>query len=226
MENMKPKDANREELYKQLAIRTIRLYGIENTVRTIRSNFKHAPEFTIIPSQAIVRTMNFSKAMLRIAAVIIILISSATVYKYTSVNSLSMYNKQFTSYELRITRGETKRDLQAFTYQNENWLDVIAINNLAPVKTNKSRFLAGMAQLELKQYPAALELFKEVLANKTDDSFHEDAEYYSSLGFLADHQAKRALEMINQIRANPDHKYYFLVRNMSPLDLKIIEIKK
>ncbi len=158
--------------------------------------------------------------------VLVIVLGSASVYKYASVNSDSLFNKQFRSYELGATRGETKPDLQAFSYQNANWLDVVAANNMAPVQANKSRFLAGMAQMELKQYSAALELFNGVLANTKDDSYRDDAEYYAALGYLANHESKQALELINQIKTNPDHKYYYLVRNMSSLDLKIVAIKK
>jgi hypothetical protein len=226
MKTQNLQDPNREQRFIELAINTIRLNAIDNRVHSVRLDFERIHEMMAIPAKAVVRTMSFSKFALRIAAVLFILISSATVYKYVTVNSLSLYNKQFKGYELGTTRGGTKPDLQDFTYQTANWLDVIAINNLAPVKTNKSRFLAGMAQMELKKYAAAIELFQEVLANNTDDRFRDDAEYYTALGYLASHQTEPALVLINQIRAKPDHKYYFLVRNMSPLDLKIIGIKK
>ena len=178
------------------------------------------------PAKRTFRVINYRKLALRLAMVVLIVFSAVFVYKYATVDALSVYNKQFTSYELGITRGGSKPDLQNFTYLNENWLDVVAINNLAPVKTNKSRFLAGMAQMELKKYASALELFQEVLSNSKDESFRDDAEYYAALGYLAIHETAPALELIHQIKANPDHKYYFLVRNISPLDLKIIGIKK
>lgn len=97
---------------------------------------------------------------------------------------------------------------------------------MAPVKTNKSRFLAGVAEMELKQYPAAVELFQSIMDNKTDDSFHDEAQYYAALAYLANHQTYQALELINQIKANPEHKYYPLAHNMSLIDLKIMELKK
>ena len=58
-----------------------------------------------------------------------------------------------------------------------------------------------------------------------DDSFREDAEYYGALAYLANHNVKQALELINQIKANPDHKYYPMVQYISTVDLKIIELK-
>ena len=226
MENINRPSLTREKLFIELAINTICINAIENKVRAVRSGYEEMTKMSAMPQGAIVRTMNFSKVSMRIAAALLILISSATVYKYVSVNSQSFYNRHFTAYELGTTRGESKPDLQAFTYQDANWLDVIAMNNTAPVKTNKSRFLAGVAEMELKQYPAAVELFQAIITNKTDDSFRDEAEYYSALAFLANHQNAQAMDLIHQIKANPEHKYYPVVKNMSTVDLKIIELKK
>ncbi len=226
MKTQNPQDLSREQHFMEMAIQAIRLNAIHHRVLAVRSDFEQAHAMIPVAGKAVVRTMHFSKALLRIAAVMLILIGSAAIYKYETVNGESVFNRQFTGYELNSLRGEEKPDLQAFTFREANWLDVVAINYLAPVKTNKSCFLAGMAQMELKKYPEALELFQTVLANNKDESFHDDAEYYTALGYLASHQSGRALELINQIKANPDHKYYFLVRNMSALDLKIIGMKK
>jgi tetratricopeptide (TPR) repeat protein len=225
METMNQNTRNHEELYLALAINTIRLNAINNKVQTVRLSFEQGQKMNAEPVKGIVRTMSFSKMAMRIAAVLFILVSSAVVYKYGSVNMLSLYNQHFTAYELGTTRGESNPDVQVFSYQNANWQDVVAINNMALIKTNKSLFLAGMSEMELKQYPKAAELFRTVLANKMDESFREDAEYYSALAFLANHEGKQALKMINQIKANPDHKYYPLVLKISAVDLKIIELK-
>jgi tetratricopeptide (TPR) repeat protein len=157
--------------------------------------------------------------------VLVLLVGSATVYKYASVNTQSIYNQHFTAYELNNTRGGSMPDVQTYSYQNANWQDVIAMNNLALVKTNKSRFLAGMAEMELKQYRKAAKLFQAVLANKTDESFRDDAEYYSALAYMASNQGAKALELINQIKANPEHKYYPMAQQISSIDLKVIELK-
>ena len=215
MDTMKQHTPNREDLFLNLAIETISLNAIENKVRTVRSGF-----------QTIIRTMNFPRIALRVAAVIIVFVSSATIYKYASVSALSLYNKQFVNYELGTTRGDTKPDLLDFSYKTANWLDVIAINKMSIVNKNKSNFLAGMAEMELKHYPAAVKLFHAVIANKADDGFRDDAEYYAALAYLANHQVGQASALITDIKGNPDHKYYLLALNISPIDLKIIKIKK
>ncbi len=56
---------------------------------------------------AIVRSLY--KISLRVAAVFILLLGAAIVYKYISVNNLSVYQEQFAGYELRNTRGHESR---------------------------------------------------------------------------------------------------------------------
>ena len=93
-------------------------------------------------------------------------------------------------------------------------------------QTNKSAFLTALAKMGLKQFPDAVQLFQVVLANKTDESFHDEADYFLALAYLADHQEQKGLNKIAQINANPNHTYYPLIHQIPALDMKIIELKK
>ena len=55
-------------------------------------------------SPAILR--NMYKISLRVAAVIALFFCLASIYKYSSVNNQSFYNKQFSGYELSNSRGQ------------------------------------------------------------------------------------------------------------------------
>jgi thioredoxin-like negative regulator of GroEL len=103
---------------------------------------------------------------------------------------------------------------------------VIALNSEATSMTNKSRFLAAMAEMELKQFPQALNLLETILANKSDESFRDEAEYYMALAYLGNHEGQKAAGIIAQIKANPNQTYYPLVAEISGISLKIIELKK
>lgn len=101
---MNQPDMNLEELFVQLAIRTIRLHAIERKVQIVRVRFVQTNKTASKPAVGLIRTMSYSKISMRIAAVLLILISSATVYKYVVVNCLSFYGRQFVGYELGTAR--------------------------------------------------------------------------------------------------------------------------
>jgi hypothetical protein len=84
-----------------------------------------------------------------------------------------------------------------------------------------------MAEMQLNHFPEAVTLFENILNTKSsDNSFREEAEYYVSLAYLMNHEENKAIQMMNKIKTNPDHTYYPLVSRISPIDLKIIELKR
>ena len=210
--------------YLNLAINTVRLNAINQKVSAIRQAFgksqaaeKHAP--------AIVRSMY--KISMRVAAIIILVIGLAVLYKYASVNNQSIYDQQFVGYELSNMRGQGTQDAEVEAYQGKNWNKVIAIHSAGNNKSNKSSFLAAMADMQLSNFPQAITLFENILnTNSGDNSFREEAEYYVSLAYMMNHEENKAIQMIGKIKADPTHTYYPLVSKISPIDLKIIELKK
>src|SRR5450755_3294182 len=89
MDNMQ---TNSENKYLKLAIDTIRLNAINEKVSTIRRSLETKPEKVVVRS--IYRTS------LRVAAILLLIVGSASVYKYISTNDRSVYDKQLLSYEL------------------------------------------------------------------------------------------------------------------------------
>jgi hypothetical protein len=212
-------DLRIEAEYQKLAIDTVRLSGITEKVSTIRRDFEHQPV------HAIVRSMH--KVSLRIAAILILVVGSASLYKYISTNDLSVYNKQFMSYELSNTRGEQTRESEIEAYRNKNWSAVIAIYQAEDNKSDKYSFLAAMAEMQMNHFPAAVHLLEEVQNSKSaDHSFQEETEYYLSLAYLMNHQVNKGIELMKKIRSDASHTYYPLASKLSDIDLKIIALKK
>jgi hypothetical protein len=229
VENMAQKDTMvaSELQYLKLAIDTVRLDAINEKVSAIRQSRENDRKSTDRPAKAIVRSMY--KISMRVAAIFIVLIGVTVLYKYASVNNQSVYNKQFTGYELSNTRGQETRDAEVEAYRNKNWNEVIAIYNAEANKSNKSGFLAAMAEMQLNHFPQAVALFENILnanAKSGDSSFQEEAEYYISLAYLMNHEENKSIQMMNKIKADTSHTYYPLVSKLSPIDLKIIELKK
>ena len=101
------------------------------------------------------------KISIRVAAVFILLFGVAILFKYISVNNLSVYQKQFAGYELRNSRGLESRNqnlkLIGIKTGMKYWQIIKTENN----KSNKSTFLAAMADMELKHFPQAVTLIRK-----------------------------------------------------------------
>ncbi|HTB27068.1 MAG TPA: hypothetical protein VK711_16975, partial [Puia sp.] len=110
MDNMQ---TNTEIEYLKLAIDTIRLNVINEKVSTVRRSLENKPE------KAIVRSLY--RTSLRVAAILLLIVGSATLYKYISVNDQSVYDKQFLSFELTNTRGAQNRESETEAYRSGNW---------------------------------------------------------------------------------------------------------
>jgi hypothetical protein len=209
--------------YLKLAISTVRIAGVSNQVSAIRASMnKNSSANT---GTAVVRTMY--KMTMRVAAVLMLLIGSAVLYKYVSVNDQTFYNRQFAGYELGSSRGVETNSAEVEAYQNKKWNTVIAIYNGQHANSNKPGFLAAMAQMQLHHFPQAVSIFENIIQNgSADQSFREESEYYLALAYIMNHEVEKSIPIINKIKANPEHTYYPLVSKFSSIDLKIIELKK
>jgi hypothetical protein len=213
-----------EMQYLKLAIETVCLNAIREKVSAVRNSQEPVQDSHHKMEKGIVRIMY--KTSLRVAAIFILLIGSATLYKYISVTNQSIYEKRFTGFELTNTRGAESRDGEAEAYRNKNWNEVIAIYNAESSKSNKSRFLAAMAEMQLNHFPQAEALFESILSIRSgDNSFQEEAEYYLSLAYLMDHKENKSIQLLNKIKADTSHTYYPMASKISAIDLKIIELK-
>jgi hypothetical protein len=213
--------------YLQLAVDTVRQESIREQVAGVRKSFENNLTQTSKKTKGVV--YSFYKTSLRIAAVLIFLAGMTFLYKYITVSSQSLYDKQFTAYELSNTRGQADTNTLEEAYENKNWREVGRIYQNETVISNKSAFLAGMAEMQQNQIPQAVSVFENLLARmKTtrDDSFKEETQYYLLLAYLKNNEVNKSLEMINVIKADPNHTYYPMVSRLSTIDLKIIELKK
>ncbi|HEX9511104.1 MAG TPA: hypothetical protein VF939_11530 [Puia sp.] len=173
-----------------------------------------------------VRTL-YLNAM-RVAACILILAGGATVFKYATTSSSGLYGKYYTSYVLNTNRGNETKDAMEEAYNNKNWEAVITLFNATKEKNNKSYFLTGMADLELKQYVDAIDKFQQVIAANVlsgSDYFQDEAEYYLAMSWLASNDANEAYPLLEKIKANKGHLYYDKVAKMSLADLRIARYK-
>jgi hypothetical protein len=213
-----------EYQYLKLAIDAVRRDAILSKVFSIRHSFANNQSDTAIPGKSILR--NMYHISMRVAAISLLLLVSAILYKYITVNNQSFYNSQFTPYELSTTRGLSEIDAISEAYSNHQWNEVVAMVHTIKVPSNKTIFLGAMAEMQLNHFPQAINQFEKILYGRSGDQrFLEESEYYSFLAYMMNHQENKAVNLLNKIKANTDHMYYPMVSQISSFDLKIIGLK-
>jgi len=212
--------------YLKLAIDTVRQDAVRQKVSAIRQSFEKNQARPVKQANGMVRSMY--RISMRVAAILIIVAGVAFFYKYISVSSRSVYENQFTGYELNNTRGQEKTDGESEAYQNKNWSGVISIYNGEATHSNKSSFLAAMAEMQQNHFPQAVAIFENLrnASGKSKDyAFKDETEYYLSLAYLMNHEEIKSVFLMDYIKSDPSHTYYPMVSRISSIDLKIIELK-
>ncbi len=213
--------------YLKLAVDTVRMDAINKKVVAVRQSMSNkAVETSRVENSRPEIMRSLFSPLMRIAAIFIFILGAAVFYKYITVNNQSFYSKQFSPYEVTNLRGVQSSNLEAEAYQNKNWNLVIESFNKTENKTNKSVLLAAIAEMELKNFPAAVSHLENILAsNPADRSYQDEAEYYLSLAYLMNHQERKSIQLLSKIRSDSGHTYYPVVSKYSTLDLKILNLK-
>lgn len=214
----------REWQFLQIAVEAIRESGLNDQVAAIRKTYQAENRTASRP--ALVR--NMYRMTMRVAAVIVLLVVATGIYKYASVNASDVYDRYYTSYQFGTSRGANGSDQLEKAYREKKWQEVIAQFNGLETRTNKTYFLTGMAQMELKKPGEAIPMFKQVIDNnKTsgENYFQDEAEYYLAMSYLASQDVKNALPILEKIRDDKNHLYNGPVSQIPGIDLKIIQLK-
>ena len=242
-------DNAREWLYLQLAVDTIQNAGLHEEVATVRKQWE-AIATTTMEAQAnaapesmaatqdqtttsnqtnggVVR--NLYRNMMRVAACAVLVAGGACIFKYVRLSSSSLYSEYYTSYELNTSRGSTSQDAIEKAYTAKNWSEVLALFSPGKDRSNKTDFLAGLADLELKRFDDAIAHFEQIIASNSHsggDYFEDEAEYYLAISWLAKDKVNEAMPILEKIKANKDHLYHDKVKKMSFTDLRLVQYKE
>ncbi|PWT71663.1 MAG: hypothetical protein C5B59_17490 [Bacteroidetes bacterium] len=221
-------EAARDWQILQIAVEAIQEAGLNDRVAAIGKEYKIEKQAKQHNGSAVVRQMNISRYILRVAAAVLILVGIASVYKYTTVNASSLFGQYYSSYELNTSRGAVKPAEIEQAYRNKDWNKVIILFNASSEKNNQAYFLTGMASLETRNYQQAIEDFDHIMKEnaKTGDSlFQDEAEYYMAMSLLANNQVAQAISLLNKIKADKNHQYNQKVKEISAVDYQIMEWK-
>jgi len=245
-------DAAREWLYLQLAVDTVQDAGLREQVATVRKQWETQTAATweaqaAVTPESLTATQdqsttsdqtaentggmvrNLYRNMMRVAACAVLVAGGACIFKYVRLSSSSLYSEYYTSYELNTSRGSASQDAIEKAYTAKNWSEVLALFSPGKDRSNKTDFLAGLADLELKKFDDAIAHFEQIIASNTHsggDYFEDEAEYYLAISWLAKDKVNEAMPILEKIRANKDHLYHDKVEKMSFTDLRLVQYKE
>jgi tetratricopeptide (TPR) repeat protein len=208
------------------AVDGIREAGLYEQVSAVRKQYQTQQSFMSKPAGGIVRSIY--RNAFRVAACLFLLVGAAAIYKYNTVSSGSVYNDYYSSFELNTSRSSEAEGPIEQAFRDKKWEEVISLSEVSGPKPIKAEFLNAMANMELKKYEKAIDAFKQVIAanEKSGDSYFQDeAEYYLAMSYLANNKAAEALPILKKIKSDKNHIYNAKVKNMSALDLKILDYK-
>lgn len=219
-------EASQEWHCLQLAVDAIRDAGLYEQVSAVRAAWK--ADAATQPAGAVVRSL-YRKYSLRAAALILIITSSAFLYKYLSTSSQSLYDRYYSSYEMNTSRGAGDMQPIVKAYDAKDWTTVLSLAATAKSGDNQIDFLAGMADLELKRFDDAITHFEQIIAVNTHagtDFYQDEAEYYLAISWLARGKVNEAMPILEKIRADAHHQYHDKVSKMSFFDLRLAQYKE
>ena len=244
-------EAEKEWNYLCLAVDTVKDAGLKKQVAAARAAWKaeletattnadyHTAVLRSIPATADAtngstntgntRVRTIYRQSLRAAAMILIITSSAAIYKYVSVSSGSLYDRYYNGYNVNTSRGAGDTDPIVEAYNAKDWTTVRNLAATAKTRTNQTDFLAGMACLEQKQYSDAISHFEQIIAVNTHagtDNYQDEAEYYLAISWLAHRSVNEAMPILEKIRGDQQHKFHDKVEKMSFFDLRLAQYKE
>jgi tetratricopeptide (TPR) repeat protein len=222
-------EAEKEWNQLNLAIDAIQEAGLYQQVAAARANWRAEIEAASITTHSSTRVRTLYRYTLRAAACILIIAGSASIYKYLSVSSGSLYDRYYGGYTAGTTRGTGDSDPLVDAYNAKDWNTVLQLAAKAATRTNQTDFLAGMACLEQKQFDEAISHFEQIIAVNTHAGtslYQDEAEYYLAISWLAHHNVNEAMPILEKIRADQHHKYHDKVEKMSFFDLRLAQYKE
>ncbi len=237
VERLLNSDDKAKNIYHNLLIAkdAVRNVGLRAKVKALNDEFfNHTKQATTERNErAKIISGSFRRNLriaLRVAAVFIIVLASFAVYKYMSTTSEKLYANNFIEYKLPVNRGDSEQAGQIDALYNAgDYRGLIsAIASKVP-KTANDLFLLGIAYLKKDQPVNAIEAFQQLqsLNKRTGQSFFKyETDYYLLLAYIKAKEIDKAKKQLNLIVADRSHPYHEKAKEISQLDLNILNWKR
>jgi tetratricopeptide (TPR) repeat protein len=163
-------------------------------------------------SMAPVRRITW-KPILRVAAVLVLVLSGWLTLRFASTNGDRMYGEIYQPFTLDTERGidegATTDILDRFRAMD--YPGVIASFAKISEPSNRDRFLAAYAMQSTGDFQQSIGLLRDILAQnaRSGSMFYQDeAEFYLGLALIRVKAYKEAVDIFSAILNDPDHTYH------------------
>lgn len=228
---------NAKNIYQNLLIAKdiVRNVGLRAKVKVLNDELLGNQSSASVPETNIhtkVVAYNFplmTALVVKIAAVVILVIASLATYKYLSTTSEKLYTENFIEYRLPVNRGSEEQTSQVDSlYNSGNYSELNNVIANRPSKTQEDEFLLGLSYLKTDQPLKALQAFQQVRSlNKAlgENYFDYETDYYILLAYIKSKQINEAKKQLSVILADKSNPYYQKAKDISKLDLNILDWK-
>lgn len=190
----------------KLAREAIRSYGLKQEVSGIHQQMMNEMQ---IPVKEIGLSRRVIRYTMSVAAGLLVIFAGITAYNYFTLSGEKLFKENFRLYELATVRDYTWVPTIEKAYKEEDFRMVTA---LADTSTNlKYIFLSSVSYLQLDDPAEAMKGFQKVLRIDKETAsadFKDESEYYLALAYILNKQYDEALQLLEQIKDNPDHLYH------------------
>jgi tetratricopeptide (TPR) repeat protein len=184
------------------------LYGTTKQVSQIFAEERANAEMPVVQMPARRRILRYSIAA---AASVILIFFAANLFNASRTSADGLYTEGFTRFEPSADRG-TATEISPLekTYVAKNDAALISLYTAESDPAPKDMLMAGIGYLETNRAPAAIEIFKSLLAKNTAAhtvSFNDEAVYYLALAYLKNKNYSNAVELMEKINADKENPY-------------------
>lgn len=189
------------------AVKAIKYFALRQAVAQVHAEYT-TPAKASTPAK-VIRLHPGKWARIGIAAAL--LIGLFAIQQMVWVSNSSMYNQMFQPYQLTV-----ERDIEAQpgnnmveAFRQGDYKSVIQQYEKEAVNGAREQFFTGYAYLQMQQPQKAADLFKMVLANKSQQGLYQDeAGFYLALALLKSGDKNGAADILEDISKQPEHSYH------------------
>lgn len=219
---------NYEELISmhKAAINIIQRRNVLQQVGDIHGKYAAAKADTIVQkSKAGIFSLN---PLLRIAAVFLLIITSAAVFFISSASQKSLAGSLSEEYHVQISRSEDGQKISTIirAFNGKDFTSVIKEFGKLSNPSAREMFLGGYAYLQAGDYATANSIFSKILdrnKNTGEKLYQDEAEYYLVLSLIQQKQYKEAYYFADKIHNDSYHTYHTNISSWFLLKLKWLE---
>ncbi len=189
----------------KLTREAVRLYGLKEQIRSIRSDMKKNEQHPFKSKTSIVR--NLTRWSMRVAAILILLVLGIGVYEYATLSSEKMYDQLYAPYELRNTRAQENLTPLESAFRKKDYANTITIFLSTKQHSTADYFFTGISYMEFNEPREAIPYFQTALKDSSG-LYKDELEYYLALSYLFTHRFKEAKSLFEKIHSDPNHLFH------------------